>query len=130
MLSLKTKKIALSLITIFLFSVAVPAMAALVTCGNEGQDPCTFSGLFAMFAGVINNILTYFVPALAIIGFIIAAIIMMTSGGEPGKFAQAKQAMIWIAVGVIITYSAWALVKGFITALGGSSGGALQFFGQ
>ncbi len=123
----KTKKLALSSVLIFLFLVAVPAMAALVTCGNDASDPCTFNDLFAMVNTVINFILFDIVPPIAAFGIVVAAITLMTSGGDPTKFEQAKRAITWMVIGLVVVYGAWFLVTSFISILGGK-GWTLYFF--
>jgi type IV secretory pathway VirB2 component (pilin) len=137
MLNLKTKRIVLSLVSVFLFlSVAAPVFAAgLVNCGNEGQPACTLTDLIGggtnkgLIGGIIDFILATIVPVLAVAGFVIAGIMMMTSAGDPGKFQKAKLGMIWIVIGVIIVYGAWFIVTSFVTAIGGQSW-TLQFFGK
>lgn len=128
MLKPKTKRILLALILFFLV-LGLPALAedGLVQCGNDGQAACTFNDLFTTAGNVINYILTYIVPVLAVFGIVMAAITMMTSGGDPGKFAQGKNAIITIGIGLIIIYLAWAIVKTFIQFLGGQTW-TLQFF--
>lgn len=78
---------------------------------------------------VINFVMTNIVPPLAILGVVWAAIIMMTSGGDPAKFNQGKNAMMAIAIGLIIIYLSWWIVKSFVQFLGGQDW-TLQFFGQ
>ena len=125
----RTKKILLALILFFLFVGIVPALAAepLVQCGNEGQAACTFNDLFTTMGRVINFVISSIVPPLAILGVVWAAIIMMTSGGDPAKFNQGKNALMAIAIGLIIIYLSWWIVKSFIQFLGGQ-GDTLRFF--
>jgi len=128
MLKTKTKRVLLALILFFLFLNLAPALAeGLVSCGNEGGTACTFADLFTTFGNVINYVFQYIVPFLAVIGVVWAAITMMTSNGDPSKFAQGKSALISIAIGLIIIYLSWAIVKSFIQFLGGQSW-TLQFF--
>ena len=121
MINLKTKTILLTFI--FLFLVALPAFGegGLVTCGNEGQPACTFNDFFALINTVFNFVLYQLVPAIAVIGIVWAAITMMTSAGEPGKFDTGKRAITYIAVGLVVIYLSWFLVKSFIAFMGGAS---------
>jgi acyl-phosphate glycerol 3-phosphate acyltransferase len=89
----------------------------LVPC--DGWD-CTSDDLTGMVGSIFDLVAFQIVPALAVIGFVIAGIIMITSGGDPAKFNQGKSAMIAIAVGLIIVYLAWAIVKLFIDIIGGA----------
>jgi hypothetical protein len=107
----------------------MPAFAALVTCGNEGQPACTLDNMFETLVNVINFVLYDIVPPLAAFGFAMAAVTMMTSNGDPGKFKQGKDAMITIGIGLIIIYLAWFIVSSFIEFLGGKEW-TLQFFNK
>jgi len=127
MLKIKTKRLFLASILFFLFLSFTPAFAALVNCGNDGGTPCTFNDLINMIDGVISFIMTNIVPPIAVVTIVIAAINLMTSSGDPGKMEQAKKTLIWIIAGLVVVYGAWAIVKGFITALGGG-GDTLKFF--
>lgn len=119
----KTKKIFL-LITLLFLTVSPVLGDGLVPC--DGFD-CTSGHLTGMVGSVFNFIAFQIVPALAVIGFVVAGIIMITSGGDPGKFNQGKSAMIAIAVGLMIVYLAWAIVKLFIDIIGGA-GWTKMFF--
>lgn len=112
----KTKKTFLLFILLFL-AVSPVLGDGLVPC--DGFD-CTSDNLTGMVGDVFNFIAIQIVPTLAIIGFVVAGIIMITSGGDPGKFNQGKSAMIAIAVGLMIVYLAWAIVKLFIDVIGGA----------
>jgi len=127
MFKTKTKRLVLVSIFFFLFISFVPVHAALVTCGNTAGDPCTFDDLFATVNEVINFVLFSIVPPIAVITLVIAAINLMTSSGNAAKLTAAKQTIIWIILGLVVVYGAWAIVKGFITALGGG-GDTLKFF--
>lgn len=127
MFKTKTKRLIFASIFFFLFVSFAPVSAALVTCGNTAADPCTFDDLFAMVNEVINFVLFSIVPPIAVITLVIAAINLMTSSGDSAKLTAARQTIIWIILGLVVVYGAWAIVKGFITALGGG-GDTLKFF--
>ena len=120
---LKTKKIFL-LFTLLFLAVSPVSGDGLVPC--DGWD-CTSDDLTGMVGSIFDLIAFQIVPALAVIGFVIAGIIMITSGGDPAKFNQGKSAMIAIAVGLIIVYLAWAIVKLFIETIGGEDW-TMEFF--
>jgi len=120
---LKTKKIFL-LFTLLFLAVSPVLGEGLVPC--DGWD-CTSDNLTGMVGSIFDLIAFQIVPALAIIGFVIAGIIMITSGGDPAKFNQGKSAMIAIAVGLIIVYLAWAIVELFIEIIGGENW-TMEFF--
>ena len=120
---LKTKKIFL-LFTLLFLAVSPVLGDGLVPC--DGWD-CTSDDLTGMVGSIFDLIAFQIVPALAVIGFVIAGIIMITSGGDPAKFNQGKSAMIAIAVGLIIVYLAWAIVELFIEIIGGEDW-TMEFF--
>lgn len=116
MLLSKTKKIFISFTLLFL--IVSPVLGdGLVPC--DGFD-CTSDDLTGMVGDVFNFIAFQLVPFLAIVGFLVAGIIMITSRGNPEKFNQGKSAMVSIAIGLIIVYLAWTIVKVFIDVLGGA----------
>ena len=120
---LKTKKIFL-LFTLLFLAVSPVLGDGLVPC--DGWD-CTSDNLIGMIGSIFDLIAFQIVPALAVIGFVVAGIIMITSGGDPAKFNQGKSAMIAIAVGLIIVYLAWAIVELFIDIIGGEDW-TMEFF--
>ena len=120
---LKTKKIFL-LFTLLFLAVSPVLGDGLVPC--DGWD-CTSDDLTGMVGSIFDLVAFQIVPALAIIGFVIAGIIMITSGGDPAKFNRGKSAMIAIAVGLIIVYLAWAIVELFIETIGGEDW-TMEFF--
>lgn len=121
----KTKKIFL-LITLLFLTVSPVLGGGLVPddCDGfekDGVRACTSNDLIGMVVTIFDFIAFTIVPLVAIIGFVVAGIIMITSGGDPGKFNQGKSAMIAIAAGIIVIYLAWTLVSLFITTLGGKT---------
>jgi hypothetical protein len=126
MIKIQTKTLILTLV--FLFLVVSPVFGeGLVKCGNEGQAPCTFDDIFTLIGSVIDFILVQLVPAIAVVGVVWAAIIMMTSAGDPGKFETGKRTITYIVVGLAVIYLAWFLVSSFITFIGGADW-TTQFF--
>jgi len=113
---LKTKKIFL-LFTLLFLAVSPVLGDGLVPC--DGWD-CTSDDLTGMVGSIFDLIAFQIVPALAVIGFVVAGIIMITSGGDPAKFNRGKSAMLAIAVGLMIVYLAWAIVELFIGIIGGA----------
>lgn len=120
---LKTKKIFL-LFTLLFLAVSPVLGDGLVPC--DGWD-CTSDNLIGMIGNIFDLIAFQIVPVLAIIGFVIAGIIMITSAGDPAKFNRGKSAMIAIAVGLMIVYLAWAIVELFIDIIGGEDW-TMEFF--
>lgn len=120
---LKTKKIFL-LFTLLFLAVSPVLGDGLVPC--DGWD-CTSDNLIGMIGSIFDLIAFQIVPALAVIGFVVAGIIMITSGGDPAKFNRGKSAMLAIAVGLMIVYLAWEIVELFIEIIGGEDW-TMEFF--
>ncbi|MBU1132415.1 pilin [Patescibacteria group bacterium] len=115
-------------LAIFLFSpVSVHAQAAeseitagLTAVGEQtiltAQDP-------RVIIGNIIKIALGFVGAIAIIIVMYAGALYMTSGGEPAKVEKAKKWMINGAIGLVIIFSAYAIVSFVVNRLVGAGGG-------
>lgn len=61
---------------------------------------------------------------LALIAFIYGGIVWMTSGGDSSKVQKGKNMMIWAVWGIVIIFSAYAILSYIFTALVGNGGGA------
>lgn len=75
--------------------------------------------------GSIELLVGFIFGAVAVISFVMAGILFLTSQGQPEKIQHARQAVIWGFVGVvvgIIAFSIIALVAGVI------QGGGFGFF--
>ena len=135
MFKTKLKRLLFASILFFLFLSFTPVLAAdcpkyngtggIVYCANDAA--CTFDDLFCTITRVIDFVMFYIVPPIAVVTIVIAAINLMTSSGDPSKLDQAKKTLIWIVLGLVVVYGAWAIVTGFITALGGG-GDVFKFF--
>jgi hypothetical protein len=69
---------------------------------------------------LLNNIRTKIVwpifAGLAIIMFIYAGIMFLTSSGDPGKLTKARDAVIWGAVGIVVALLSYGII-GFVNSL-------------
>ncbi|MDD5098547.1 MAG: hypothetical protein PHD31_02420 [Candidatus Pacebacteria bacterium] len=115
MLKIQTKTLILTLVFLFLLPIATMG-SGLVPC----TDNCTIEQLFDLPNIVIDFVIDNIVPGIVMIGIGWAAVIMMTSAGDPAKFQQAKRTITYIAVGLIVISLSWTLVQWFITAIGGN----------
>ncbi|MCP4652494.1 MAG: hypothetical protein GY858_03805, partial [Candidatus Omnitrophica bacterium] len=68
---------------------------------------------------VINAVLGV-VGSLALVMFIFGGFTWMLAGGNKEKVTKGKDIIIWAAIGLIIIFSAYALVKIIFTGLGGA----------
>ena len=73
------------------------------------------------FESVINSVVTAtlgLTGVLALLAFIYGGITWMTSYGDPGKITKGKTAMIWAVAGLVIIFSAYAIITFVFDALG------------
>ena len=88
----------------------------LVPCGSPGQEPCTTNHVVA-FA---NNLITWLISILgviAVIALIITGFKLVTSAGNPGAWADAKEMFTNIVIGIIIILAAWLVVDTILKGL-------------
>jgi len=107
------KKIALSLATI---GMAVLPIIALAQVG--GSAPSSFAvSLEALGQLIVNQIWVVF-TVIAIICFVIAGILFLTSGGDPEKIVKARSALIWGVAGIVVGILAYTIIAVIRGALG------------
>ncbi|MDD5639911.1 MAG: pilin [Candidatus Pacebacteria bacterium] len=105
-----------------IFIHADTSSSGLVPCGNEGEDACTLNDLlYTLIPNVIQYILYTIVPILAVLWFVFAGFKMMTSSGDPAKFKEGKNMLIYGAVGIILVFSAYIIVETFLKLIGADS---------
>lgn len=57
---------------------------------------------FTELVGTIQTWLFYLALPIAVIMIVVSGIIMMASGGDPGRFGQAKKMLLWAVVGLAV----------------------------
>ncbi|PIW92612.1 MAG: hypothetical protein COZ88_01350 [Candidatus Nealsonbacteria bacterium CG_4_8_14_3_um_filter_34_13] len=107
----KIPKLLIRGLTFFLFIVPLFALAYQIKIGN----PLNASD----FKELVNNIITfifYIATALVPLMVIIGGLIFVTAGGDPQKIQQAKNLILYTAIGFAIILLARGLVA-FLTGL-------------
>ena len=90
--------------------VILPSMASALA---EPTLPTPISGTNS-FWPLIEKILNFIWPifiGVAVIMFIVAGFLFLTSNGEPGKLTNAKNAVIWGVIGVIVGILAFSIPR-------------------
>jgi hypothetical protein len=108
--------------------VQCPEPGGFVPCGRKCDDPttlkdeclpCTFCDFFIMIDRVIDSALWI---SIYVIVILIIAVTIITAYARkraaPEIINKAKRALVGVVVGLIITYSAWAIVGTVLMALG------------
>jgi hypothetical protein len=105
----------------FLFLLNVPLIAlgqgwsggeSIVVC----KEDCGWVQLVELINRVISFLL-YLVTILAVLTFMYAGFLLMTSGGSESKAKEAKDLFFKVVVGLIFAYGAWILVYFILSAL-------------
>lgn len=110
---MNTKKIALSLATI---GLAVLPIVALAQVG--GSAPTGFATSLETLGQMIVNQIWIVFTIIAIIAFVIAGVLFLTSGGDPEKIAKARSALIWGVAGIVVGILAFTIIAVIRGALG------------
>ncbi|MCF7856115.1 hypothetical protein K9N08_00970 [Candidatus Gracilibacteria bacterium] len=79
----------------------------------------TYGSAIGMITGWTNFLLP-FVGAIAIAAIVYAGFLYLTAAGSDEQVGKAKKIIIWVVIGIIVIFSAYAIVN---TLLGSSSGG-------
>lgn len=100
------------LVLFLLFLVSVPILAystngISVPLPNPLRPEC---GSWPDCIGLIAKWIYYIALALAVIMFIWAGVLFMTSGGNEQQITKAKQAFLWAVVGLGLALMYWGLV--------------------
>lgn len=107
-------------------SIAAPAAALAADCQQSCPTGtvCLRNPLQACSVPeLVSNILKAgigIVGSLALLVFIYGGFLWLTSGGEPGKIKEGKEAMKWAAIGLIVIFSSYALVTFVFKAFTGN----------
>jgi hypothetical protein len=79
---------------------------------NAGAIPTNANNNFNI-SDLLDTVFSIFWPvvvAVVIILFVVAGFLFLTAQGDPGKVAQARQAVIWGVVGVAVILLGFAIV--------------------
>jgi cysteine-rich repeat protein len=79
----------------------------------------TYGSAIGIITGWTNFLLP-FVGAIAIAAIVYAGFLYLTAAGNDEQAGKAKKIIIWVVIGIIVIFSAYAIVN---TLLGSSSGG-------
>lgn len=84
-------------------------------CNPLGENKTSIPVLL----GIVINTVLGIVGSLALVMFIYGGILWMLSAGNAEQVKKGKETLIWAAIGIIVIFSAYALVKLVLTAITG-----------
>ncbi|HPT08707.1 MAG TPA: pilin [bacterium] len=112
---MKFKKISLFFLTlVFCFSVGLSVQAETIKLNNPLGATTTVQTLVGR---VIDSVLGI-VGSLALIMFVYGGFIWMTASGNEQSVTKGKNIIMWAALGLVVIFSSYALVKFVIGAIG------------
>jgi hypothetical protein len=98
---------------VFAFGYGGSVLAAPTTLAN----PIKYNDVVTLIGGVIKFALGSF-GAIALVMFIVGGIIWMTSQGDPAKVKKGLDTLVWAALGIVVVFSSYALIKMVFEILG------------
>ena len=108
---LKMKKL-LSIFILSTLSVFLVAPFFVFAAGGTLETPPTPTGInVATIMSSLFNPIWQLCAGLAVIMFVVAGILFITSSGEPGKITTARNAVIWGVVGIVVATVAFSIVQ-------------------
>jgi len=101
-------------------SLAGPAYAQLVPCGEEGNE-CRLCHFWQLASRIINFITFNLALAIAPLLFVVAGVLFLTSEGNEQRVTKARSIFLNTVIGLVIVFCSWLMVDTIIkTASGGS----------
>jgi hypothetical protein len=92
-----------------------PGTSGAVKLDNPLTGSATNTDIPTLLGKVINSVMGV-IGSLALVMFIYGGIIWMLSAGNQEQVTKGKNILIWAAVGIVIIFSSYALVKLVLTA--------------
>ena len=109
------KKIALGLILLSVLLLPVATLASDISA--VPTPPAIPTTLVGLGEAIVRALWVVFV-VIAIIMFVVAGILFVTSQGSPEKVALARQSFIWGIAGVVVAILAYTIVSVISSGLG------------
>ena len=107
---LKNKKTFSFLIVLLTISLFFSFSTPLFAQGTTFDNPIVTDNITVLIGNVIKIILGI-LGSVALLVFIIGGFMWLTSMGNPEKVKKGRDTLVWAALGIIIIFSSYALVK-------------------
>lgn len=116
---------AISKVSVAGFILALMFLPALVMAQDSGLIPCGYgdnpcdTGDVATFVNGLIDFLIRMLGIIAVIVMVYAGFMLVTSGGDEGKWTKAKELFTNVVIGIVIILAAWLVVDTIMSALTG-----------
>lgn len=100
----------------------------LVPCGrsedttpNNDMDEtvsCELCHLFIMFERIVDFVLVYVIPPIAVLMIVIGGVMFFFAGASPEQLSKAKSILTTVVIGLVLIYGAWIITNAFLTMVG------------
>ncbi len=95
---------------------------------NEVTMTCQFCHFFVMFDGIVDFVLRYVVPPIAVLMLVIGGIMFYFAGGNPNLVTRGKGLIKAVVIGLFLAYGAFMLVGTVLKIIGVAEWTGLQKF--
>lgn len=99
------------LLTVASFLLLSAIFAPVLSLAYSIEAPSSKSVSLQGMMGKVADAVWYVFAGVAIIMFLVAGIIFLTANGSPEKIGQARNAVIWGIVGVVVGIVAGGIIK-------------------
>ena len=97
---------------------ALPASAqGLVPCGYGSLPACTPCHLWVLAKNIIWYLLFVLALPILVVVILVAGIMLLTAGGNPGTVTKAKSMLTKGVLGIMLAFGAWLIVNTIINTL-------------
>ncbi|HEV7702493.1 MAG TPA: pilin [Candidatus Paceibacterota bacterium] len=93
-------------------------VVAKVDTGSVVKNPCGFDDAITLVNNIISYILFYLAIPIVAIMFVYAGVLLVTSGGDTGARTKAKSAFLNAAIGLILAFGSYIIIKLILHTLG------------
>jgi hypothetical protein len=108
---MKTNQLVKSLVSFFVLAVVfAPVLVFAQGIQVSTTPPTAPSDIGTLMSSIANKVWLVF-AGIAIIMFLVAGILFLTANGSPEKIGQARQAVIWGIIGIVVGILAGGIVS-------------------
>jgi hypothetical protein len=106
-----------------LFTVMLTALGSPLAARAQVAltDPLDGAAITTIIGRVISALLGLS-GAIALLVFVWSGILMMVAAGNPDKIKKAKGSLVWASIGLVVIFTAYALVSTLISVLSTGAG--------